>query len=100
LGKQHQFDPTHGIEIAETVGELPNTLGWATTEHCLETPLALVNVVGRRDDVLEPMLHVVDVLDDGLVGVIKRDGDHDIALDIFESCVGLNVFLHRFTNAT
>ena len=33
FGEQHQFDPTHGIEIGETIGELADALGWTTTEH-------------------------------------------------------------------
>lgn len=79
---------------------MADTLGRPTTEHRLETPLTLVNVVRRRDDVLELVLHVVNVLDDGLVRVIERDGDYDVPLDVFKPSVCFDVFLHRLANAT
>ena len=87
LSKEHQFDPTHRIEIAQAIGEVTDTRCRSAAEERLETPLSLVDMIRGRDDVLKLMLYVVNLFDNRFVFVIESDDDDDVAFDILQSGV-------------
>ena len=49
LGEEHQFNTTHRIEIAQAIGESPDTRGWSVTKERLETPLSFMDMIRGRD---------------------------------------------------
>jgi hypothetical protein len=100
LREEHQFDPTHRIEIAQAIGEVPDTRCRSAAEECLETPFSFMDMIRGRDDVLKLMLYVVNLFDNRFVFVIESDDNDDVAFDILQSGVYLNILLHRFADAS
>lgn len=70
--EEHHVDASDSIEIPELVDQFPNTCCGTLTEDRFETPLTLVHVLGRPDDVLELVLNGMELADNERVFVIER----------------------------
>lgn len=99
IGPEEQHvDSADGIEIAELIDEFSNPFRRSPTEDGFETPLAVVQVVGRLDDRLELVLDSVEFADDERVFVVEGERGDGSALQRFETRVPLGVLLDRLTN--
>jgi len=82
--EEHHVHPPHRVGISEPIDELADAAGVAGAEHGLQTPVAVVEVLRRADDVLVLELDGVQVADDERVLVVERQCGDVVAFDALE----------------
>jgi hypothetical protein len=97
--EKEYFDAPNRVEIAELIDEFTHPVRFSAAENRLQTPVPVVEVTRRRDNVLELVLDIVEVADNSRVLVIEGEDGRDLARNFFQFRMGFDVLIHRFSNS-
>ena len=96
--QEHHVHTLNSVEVAEFIDEFAYSRGGAVTERRFETPVPVMLVVSRTDDILKFMLECVEIPDYKGVLVIEGDSRDRLPLDLFELGVTLSILLNGLTS--